>query len=796
MFHMEKRAVEVEIRKSYLEYAMSVIVSRAIPDVRDGLKPVQRRVLYSMRELGVTHDKPYKKCARIVGETMGKYHPHGDMAIYDALVRMAQDFSLRYPLVDGQGNFGSIDGDSPAAMRYTEARLTQIAEDMMEDIDENTVPFRLNFDGTLSEPEYLPSKIPSLLVNGSSGIAVGMATNMVPHNLTEICDAILYEVDHRDSPVDDLLKYVKGPDFPGGGIVFYGKDLIEAYRTGRGKVIVQGEVDATEDRRLIIKSIPYGVNKSDLVQSIADLAKNEVIRDITDIKDESDRNGIRIVIKVRDDDLKPLVLNQLYEHTALESSIGIINLVLVGNQPKLMNLKELIDSFIDHRLDVILRRSQFRLDKRKERLDVLTGILTAIENIDRVVEILKASKDADAAGSALKSEFDLNDRQVKAILEMRLQRLVNMEQESVRSEIAEIQKEIRDLQDIILSEDKRIEVFKKEIQEVQRKYGDKRRSRIKFRGITERTTEDLIPNEESLIMLSYGGLIKRVQADEYRSQRRGGKGVNTSMKTSDSIKSMIHCFSHDTVYYFTSMGRVFKSKAYEIPKKNRTSLGVSAAAFLKLAPGERVTEIMKAPPEKGYYLILVTRDGSVKKTAADPVFDSKSSGLKIITLDEGDELVSVSYTSGDQNMFVLSSKGKASVFNTSEIRETGRTSMGVRSMRLNEGDQILTAFVVNPEEDILSISEKGYGKRTSISEFPIHHRGSSGVMVYRDTERTGKVSHAIPVREEDEVILVSMNEKTIRIKASEIPETSRVTSGVKLMDIDDDDRVIAAAVIK
>nr|BAE53572.1 gyrase alpha subunit [Thermoplasma acidophilum] len=793
---MEKRAVEVEIRKSYLEYAMSVIVSRAIPDVRDGLKPVQRRVLYSMRELGVTHDKPYKKCARIVGETMGKYHPHGDMAIYDALVRMAQDFSLRYPLVDGQGNFGSIDGDSPAAMRYTEARLTQIAEDMMDDIDENTVPFRLNFDGTLSEPEYLPSKIPNLLINGSSGIAVGMATNMVPHNLTEICDAILYEVDHRDSPVDDLLKYVKGPDFPGGGIVFYGKDLIEAYRTGRGKVIVQGEVDATEDRRLIIKSIPYGVNKADLVQSIADLAKNEVIKDITDIKDESDRNGISIVIKVRDDDIKPLVLNQLYEHTALESSIGIINLVLVGNQPKLMNLKDLIDSFIDHRLDVILRRSQFRLERKKERLDVLTGILTAVEHIDRVVEILKSSKDADEASSKLRNEFDLNDRQIKAILEMRLQRLVNTEQASVRSEIAQLQTEIKDLEEIILSEDRRIDEFKKEITEIQKKYGDKRRSRIKFRGITERTMEDLIPNEESLIMLSYGGLVKRVQADEYRSQRRGGKGVNTSMKTSDSIKSMIHCFSHDTVYYFTNTGRVFKSKAYEIPKKSRTSLGVSAAAFLKLAQGERVTEIMKAPPEKGYYLILVTRDGSVKKTAADPVFDSKSSGLKIITLEDDDELVSVSYTAGDKNIFVLSSKGKASVFNTSEIRETGRTSMGVRSMRLNEGDTILTAFVVNSDEDILSISEKGYGKRTNISEFPIHHRGSSGVMVYRDTERTGRVSHAIPVRDEDEVILVSMNEKTIRIKASEIPETSRVTSGVKLMDIDGDDRVIAAAVIK
>ncbi|PYB68104.1 DNA gyrase subunit A [Thermoplasma sp. Kam2015] len=793
---MEKRAVEVEIRKSYLEYAMSVIVSRAIPDVRDGLKPVQRRVLYSMRELGVTHDKPYKKCARIVGETMGKYHPHGDMAIYDALVRMAQDFSLRYPLIDGQGNFGSIDGDSPAAMRYTEARLTQIAEDMMDDIDENTVPFRLNFDGTLSEPEYLPAKIPNLLVNGSSGIAVGMATNMVPHNLTEISDAILYEVDHRDAPVDDLLKYVKGPDFPGGGIIFYGKELIDAYRSGRGKVIVQGEVDLSEDRRIIIKSIPYGVNKADLVQSIADLAKNEIIKDITDIKDESDRNGIRIVVRVRDDDIKSLVLNQLYEHTALESSIGIINLVLVGNQPKLMNLKELIDSFIDHRLDVILRRSQYRLDKKKERLDVLTGILTAIENIDRVVEILKSSRDADQAGNLLRKEFELNDRQIKAILEMRLQRLVNMEQESVRTEISQLEADIKDLEETILSEEKRIKVFKSEMEEIKRKYGDKRRSKIKFRGVTERTTEDLIPNEESLLMLSYGGLVKRVQADEYRSQRRGGKGVSTSMKTADSIKSMIHCFSHDTIYYFTNTGRVFKSKAYEIPKKSRTSLGVSAAAFLKLSNGERVTEIMKAPPEKGYYLILVTRDGSVKKTAADPVFDSKSSGIKIITLDEGDELVSVSYTAKDQNIFVLSSKGKASVFNTSEIRETGRTSMGVRSMRLNEGDQILTAFVVNEDEDILSISEKGYGKRTSISEFPIHHRGSSGVMVYRDTERTGKVSHAIPVSSDDEVILVSMNEKTIRIKASEIPETSRVTSGVKLMDIDDDDRIIAAAVIK
>ncbi|BAB59684.1 DNA gyrase subunit a [Thermoplasma volcanium GSS1] len=791
---MEKRPVEVEIKKSYLEYAMSVIVSRAIPDARDGLKPVQRRVLYAMRELNVTHDKPYKKCARIVGETMGKYHPHGDMAIYDALVRMAQDFSLRYPLVDGQGNFGSIDGDSPAAMRYTEARLTQFAEDMMEDIDEETVNFRLNFDGTLPEPEYLPSKVPNLLVNGSSGIAVGMATNMVPHNLSEISDAIKYELRNRSCSVDDLLKIVKGPDFPGGGIVFYSKDLIEAYRTGKGKVIVQGEVDTSEERRIIIKSLPYGVNKSVLVESIANLAKNGIIKDITDIKDESDRNGIRIVIRVRDEDLKPLVMNQLYEHTDLETTIGIINLVLVGNQPKLLNLKQLLDQFIDHRLDVILKRSRYRLEKKNERHDVLSGVLTAIDNIDRVVEIVRGSDDVQKASETLKKTFNLNDRQVKAILEMRLQRLVHMERESVVNELKSIEKEIADLKEIIESEQKRIEVLEGEIDEIKKRYGDKRRTKIKFKEIGERSTEDLIPNEESVIMLSYGGLVKRVPIDEYRSQRRGGKGVNTSMKISDTVKSIIHCFSHDTIYFFTSGGRVFKIKAYEIPKKSRTSLGVSAGAFLKLQQNERVTEVMKAPADRGEHLVLVTRNGFVKKTPADPVFDAKSSGLKIITLDGDDELVSASTIDTDTNMFVLSSKGKGSVFNTSEVRETGRSSMGVRSMRLGEEDYVVTAFVVKEGQDILSISEKGFGKRTNLSEFPVHHRGSGGVLVYRDTERTGKISQAIPVKEDDEVIIVSMNEKTIRIKASEIPETSRVTSGVKLIDLEDGDRIMAVAV--
>ncbi|MGC8608789.1 MAG: DNA gyrase subunit A [Thermoplasmata archaeon] len=791
---MEKRAVEVEIKKSYLEYAMSVIVSRAIPDVKDGLKPVQRRILYAMRELGVTHDKPYKKCARIVGETMGKYHPHGDMAIYDALARMAQDFSLRYPLIEGQGNFGSIDGDSPAAMRYTEARLTQAAEDMMDDIDENTVSFRLNFDGSLSEPEYLPSKVPNLLVNGTSGIAVGMATNMVPHNMSEICDAIQYEIYNRNSSVDDLLKFIKGPDFPGGGIIFYGKELIDAYRTGKGKVIAQGEVDLGEEKRIIIKSVPYGINKANLVESIANLAKNEIIKDITDIKDESDRHGIRVVVRVRDDETKPLVLNQLYEHSDLETSLSIINLVLVNNEPKVLNLKQLIDYYIDHRLSIILKRSEYEFSKKADRREIIRGLLTAIDNIDGVISILRKSKDSDEASSLLKHNYDLSDQQVKAILDMRLQRLIGIERESLTKELEEVQKDIERLDEIINNENARFAVLNGEIEDIKKKYGDKRRTRVKFREVKERNIEDLIPNEESMIMLSYGGLIKRVSVDEYRSQRRGGKGVNTMMKTEDSVKSIIHCFSHDTIYFFTNTGRVFKEKAYEITRKSRIGLGVSAAAFLKLAQDERVTEIMKAPDGKGEMLIMVTKNGSVKKTAADPVFNAKSSGLKIISLEEGDELVSVSHTPIDMSIFVLSSGGKGAVFKTREIRETGRTSIGVKSMRLGDGDQVLSAFVVQDDQDILCISNKGYGKRTSLLDFPVHHRGSGGVIVYKETERTGKISKAIPVREDDEVLLVSRKEQTIRTPASSIAKLSRATSGVKIIDLDSDDEIIAVTV--
>ncbi len=791
---MEKRPVEIEIRKSYLEYAMSVIVSRAIPDVKDGLKPVQRRILYAMRELSVTHDKPYKKCARIVGETMGKYHPHGDMAIYDALARMAQDFSLRYPLIDGQGNFGSIDGDSPAAMRYTEARLTPIAEDMMDDIDENTVSFRLNFDGTLSEPEYLPSKVPNLLVNGTSGIAVGMATNMVPHNMTEICDAIEYEIYNRNSTVDDLLKFIKGPDFPGGGILFYGKDLIDAYRTGKGKVIAQGEVDLSEEKKIIVKSVPYGINKATLVEAIANLAKNEIIKDITDIKDESDRHGTRISIRVRDEETKPLVLNQLYEHSDLETSISIINLVLVNNEPKVLNLKQLIDYFVDHRLSIILKRSEFEFSKKAERREIIRGLLTAIDHIDDVISILRKSRDSDEAASMLKTSYDLSDQQVKAILDMRLQRLIGIERESLTKELDEVQKEIERLDDIINNEETRFRILKEENEDIKKKYGDKRRTRVKFREVKERNIEDLIPNEESMILLSYGGLIKRVSVDEYKTQKRGGKGVNTLMKTEDSVKSVVHCFSHDTIYLFTNTGRVMKEKAYEITRKSRTGLGVSAAAFLKLEQNERITEIMKAPEGKGEMLIMVTKDGSVKKTAADPVFNSKSSGLRIISLEEGDELVSVSHTAIDMNIFVLSSRGKGAVFKTHEIRETGRSSIGVRSMRLGKDDYVISAFVVQDDQDILCISNRGYGKRTSIFDFPVHHRGSGGVIVYKESERTGNISKAIPVREDDEVLLVSRKEQTIRTPASKIAKLSRNTSGVKIINLDSDDEIIAVTV--
>jgi DNA gyrase subunit A len=793
---LEKRPIENEIKTSYLEYAMSVIVSRAIPEVRDGLKPVQRRILYSMSELNVNHDKPYKKCARIVGETMGKYHPHGDMAIYEALARMAQDFSMRYLLVDGQGNFGSIDGDAPAAMRYTEARLTELSEEMVRDIEKNTVPFRLNFDGSLEEPEYFPTKVPNLLINGSSGIAVGMATNMVPHNLTEVCNAITYALDHRDYEVKELLKYIKGPDFPGGGISFYSQELMDAYLTGRGKVVSQGEVDLSEPKHIVIKSLPYGVNKAVFIQNVAEQVKNEILKGITDIRDESDRTGMRVVIKVRDDDMRNLILNQLYEHTELESSIGIINLVLVNNQPRTLNLKGLVDNYIMHRLEVIVKRSSFDLNKMREREHILLALTKALENIDDVISIIRGARDVPTARADLMSKLEIDDVQANSILELRLQRLTALEISKVEEELKDVREKILSLEKILASEDLRRSIIKEELKELSKKYGDKRRTKISFREIKARTIADLVPEEDDVVILSEGSLLKRVSLEEYRAQRRGGKGIITSTRKEDSVKTILSCSSHDSIFMFTNTGRVLRTLAYEIEKKSRKSVGVTAASYVPLQEGEVVEQIMKAPESRESHLVILTRNGFIKRTPAEAILDMRSSGIRIIALEDDDEVVSVEAISREGNIVAISNSGKASVFTTSEVRSTGRTSRGVRAMRLKKGEYIITGFIAQDDEEVLTVSENGIGKRTPIAEFSVHHRGSSGILVFKKSERTGNLVKAIPVRPDDEIMIITRNEKTIRLKVSGIKSQARVTSGVKLIDTSDNDAVIEVSRIE
>ncbi len=788
---MEKKPVEEEIKTSYLEYAMSVIVNRAIPDVRDGLKPVQRRILYSMSELNLTHDKPYKKCARIVGETMGKYHPHGDAAIYDALARMAQDFSLRYPLVDGQGNFGSIDGDSPAAMRYTEARLSPISEEMLADIEKDTVPSRLNFDGTLSEPEYFPSKVPNLLLNGASGIAVGMATNMVPHNLNEVCDAIDYQLDNQNCTVEELLRFVKGPDFPGGGVLFQSQSLIDAYLTGRGKVVCQGEVDLSKEKMIEIKSLPYTVNKSIFIQGIAELVKNEVIRGITDIKDESDRNGMHIIVKVRDNDMRPLILNQLYEHTDLELSISINNLVLVNNEPKTLNLKEMIQNFIDHRLDIITKRSRYDLNKLREREHILLGLSSALSRIDQVIEAIRKSKDAGEARAALQSLLDIDQVQANAILDMKLQRLTSLETSKLQDELATVRQKIQDLDVLLSDEVKRRLVVKEEIQFLKTKFGDERRTNVMFRSAGGRTIEDLIPNESDIIVLSETGFLKRVSLNEYRAQKRGGKGIITSTVREDTVKSIVPCSSHDDLFLFTNSGRVLKIKAYEIDKKSRTSVSVTASYYVKLGEGESVQQVMKASGNEDDYLMIITKGGFVKKTSMKSLLNMRSSGLRIITLNEDDEVASVENIGKKNVVFTISSAGKASAFDVSEVRPTGRSSRGVRAMRLGKNQYIISGFMCSEDQDVLTISEYGIGKRTPINEFNLHHRGTSGMLVFKESERTGKLVKAIPVKESQNIIIVTQQQKSIRIPVKDVKMQSRVTSGVKLIDVGEDDRVIS-----
>ena len=793
---MESKPIENEMKKSYLEYAMSVIVSRAIPDVRDGLKPVQRRILYSMYENGFSSDKPYKKSARIVGETMGKYHPHGDSAIYDAMARMAQNFSLRYMLIDGQGNFGSIDGDEPAAMRYTEARLTPLSEAMIEDIDRNTVPFYLNFDGSLEQPEYLPSMIPNLLINGGSGIAVGMATNMLPHNLVEVCNAIIMTVKKPEATVEDMLGIIRGPDFPGGGILWFNKDLKDAYTNGRGKVRCRGEVNTEQKKHIIIQSLPYNVNKALFLEKLAKKLNDGIITGITDIRDESDREGMRIVIKVSDDELKDLVLNQLYMHTELEQSLGIINLVLEDNQPKQMNLKEIIGSFIRHRLNVILKRSKFDLEKFKDRAHILEGLNIALGSIDDIIEIIRKSKDGPEAKIRLKEQFTFSDKQVDSILDIRLQRLTTMEREKIEKELNDVKENISRVEKIISDENVRRNILIEEMKSVISKFGDKRRTEVMAGDIEIINMEDAIPVEESVLILTEKGFIKRVTLDEYRSQKRGGRGVQTKVRSEDQVRDIFNCSSHDPVLFFTSSGRVYNMKAYSIGSKSRKGASVIASTFLNLMPGENVSHMMRGVlPEGGYILITTTR-GYIKKTPVSEYANIRSNGIKAIALEEKDFLSSVFYGTNEMDAVIVSDTGRASRFRISELRATGRASRGVRAMRIDKNEAILSAFPISKGETILTVSRRGLVKRTQESEFTPHHRGTAGVKIMKVTERTGKLVSAMPVNEEDEIIVITKEEQTLRTPVSSIRVIGRNSQGVSLINLSDTDSVISVGKVE
>ena len=792
---MTRKSIEEEIKASYLDYAMSVIVQRALPDVRDGLKPVHRRILHAMAEMSVAHDKPYKKSARIVGETMGKYHPHGDTAIYDAMARMAQDFSLRYTLIDGQGNFGSIDGDEPAAMRYTEVRMSRMAEDLFQDIDKKTVPFRLNFDGSLEEPDYLPAKVPQLLINGSSGIAVGMATNMLPHNLREVVDAISYRVKNPECMIEDLLKFIKGPDFPTGAELFHSRHLLDSYLTGRGKVTIRGQADMSEHKRIIITSIPYGVNKSTMIEKIAENVKNEVITGIAEIRDESGREGIRIVIRVKDEELKPLVLRQLYAHSELETSIGIINLVLKDNQPMVMNLTGLIDSFIEHRLSVILKRSQFDLDRNREREHILAGLEKAISMLDETISIIRKAKDPQAAKLNLQEKLEISEKQASAILDLRLQRLTALETDKIRGELADVRKEIENLLKIIASEDIRKQILLDEMVEIRKRYGDDRRTSISYSEAQDVDESDLIPREQNVVILSQSGFIKRVSLDEYRSQRRGGKGVLTTGWRDDAPRSIVSCSSHDLLLFFTNTGRVLKKFAYGIERKGRTGAGIIGAALLPLQEGETVRNLIPGDNLDSGFLLITTRNALVKKVDVSQLQKMRDSGARIITLRDDDEVVSVDFLPEDSLLFNLTSAGKALVYSSSEIRPSGRTSMGVRSIRLKQGAILQNAFPVKKDDTVLTVTSAGLGKRTSVENFTAHHRGSGGMYAIKPTRRSGKVVTALRVSDEDEIIILTRNDKTIRIKVDGVREMSRSATGVRLIDLDEDDEVIAAAKI-
>lgn len=794
------------MEKSYIDYAMSVIASRALPDVRDGLKPVQRRVLYSMIELNNGPDKPHRKCARIVGDTMGKYHPHGDSSIYGALVNMAQEWSTRYPLVDGHGNFGSVDGDGAAAMRYTEARLSKISMELLSDIGKDTVDFVPNFDETENEPLVLPSRYPNLLVNGTSGIAVGMATNIPPHNLKEVIAAVVKIIDNqvdeeRETSMEEVMEIVKGPDFPTGATVMGKRGIEEAYRTGRGKIRVRAVSDIETmpngKSRIVVTEIPYLVNKARLIEKIAELVKDRKVDGITDLRDESDRQGMRIVIEVRRDANANIILNQLLKHTQLQDTFGVIMLALVNNQPKVLNLLQMLNYYLNHQKEVVTRRTKYDLNKAEERAHILEGLLIALDNIDEVIRIIRGSQNVQAAKQQLMERFGLTDTQSQAIVDMRLRALTGLERGRLEAEYKDLELKIAQFKEILADEKKLLKVIHEEIQIISDKYGDDRKTSIGFDEF-DMSMEDLIPNDDTVVAMTRLGYIKRMSPDNFRSQNRGGKGIK-GMQTIDEdyIEDLIMTKNHNNIMFFTNTGRVYRLKAYAIPEAGRTARGTAIVNLLQMMPGEKITAIVSMKEfNDDHYLFMATKYGMAKKTPMREYSNVRKNGLQAIVLREGDELIEVKATDDTKDIFMVTKKGQCIRFHESDVRVTGRVSMGVIGMRLDEDDEIVGMQMDSQGETLLVVSANGIGKRTDISEFPVQKRGGKGVRCYKIVEKTGDLVGAKLVHEDHDVMMITNEGIIIRISVKDISVIGRNTSGVKLMNIDSESNTYIASIAK
>lgn len=791
--------IKNEMKKCYIDYAMSVIVGRALPDVRDGLKPVHRRILYSLQELGLTPEKGYRKCARIVGDVLGKYHPHGDSSVYDALVRMAQDFSMRYMLVDGHGNFGSVDGDSAAAMRYTEAKMNKIAVEMLRDINKNTVDFMPNFDGEEQEPVVLPSRFPNLLVNGSSGIAVGMATNIPPHNLAEIIDGTIMLIDNPESTVLELMTKITGPDFPTGATIMGKAGIRAAYETGKGKIIVRANAEIEEENgrhSIIVTEIPYQVNKAKLVENIADLVKDKKITGISDLRDESDRDGMRIVIELKRDANPSVVLNLLYKHTKLQDTFGIIMLALVNNEPKVLNLKQILENYVEFQKEVITRRTIFDLNKAEARAHILEGLKIALDNIDEVISIIRNSNTTEIAKNTLMERFELSEKQSQAILEMRLRRLTGLERGKIEEEYNELMKQIEYLKSILASEEKLLDVIKEELLEIKNRYSDERKSKIE-KIVNEIDIEDLIQEEDVVITLTHSGYIKRISADTYSSQRRGGKGIQAmSTKEDDFVEHLMITSTHSDVLFFTNKGRVYKLRAYEVHDAGRQAKGTNLINLIAIEPDEKIQTVLTVTDEKKEgFLFMGTKQGIVKKTPLSEFKNLRKNGLIAISLKDGDELLKVKNTYGDANIMVVTQNGYAVKFNEKDVRSMGRTASGVKAINLKEDDIAVCMDIAVDGEELLVISENGYGKRTPIAEYKLQNRGGVGLITYKISEKTGKLAGATICKVDDELMLINSSGVAIRINVADISVTSRSAMGVTLMRTNEDEKVVAIAKI-